>query len=92
MQNKDKFDVFQKRVVGIAVSTGVVYFYLLDKLKDGLGLLFPYVQQAVALCMVVLVIISGWKFVEVLFKARTETSQKLIDLLNKKKEIEEEDK
>lgn len=90
---KDKFDLYQKRIAGSAVVAFVLYFYILDKLKEGLAEWYSIVQQSLALLIVVLALASGWKFVEVLLQAKSEASQKLIDSLKKKKEeIEEENK
>lgn len=87
-KKKDTFDVIQIRLVGMAASSFFVYFWLLDKLKDGLGIYYQLAQQIVAACMVILVIASGWKFVELVVKARGTAGDKIRGFMTK----EEDDK
>lgn len=74
----------------MAVSCFIVYFWLLERLKDGLGTIFPWVQQIVACFMIILTIVSGWKFIELVIKARGEVGDKLKNLVEKEdKKLEE---
>lgn len=64
MQKNDDFlDKVQLRLLGIAVCAFIVYVYLLDKVKDGLGISYPWIRMAVAITMIILFILSGWQAV-----------------------------
>lgn len=90
--NKDRFEKIQIRLVGMAVSCFVVYFWLLERIKEGLGAIYPLVQQIVACFMIILTISSGWKFVELVIKARGDVGDKLKGMVDKSIEEEKEEK
>lgn len=92
--NKDKMEKIQIKLAGMSAACVVVYFWLLERLKPGLGAWYPIVQQLVACLMILLVISSGWKFVEILFKGRSNIGssiKKIIEPHSEKEEDEEKD-